>query len=64
MEDSNSDTETDREEPAEKIARKYGGAAKYGDGGKQKVFLMAPFTQMIFSNQGMLLLGSNHFLIY
>ena len=29
IEDSNSDTETDREEPAEKIGRKYDGAAKY-----------------------------------
>ena len=29
IEDSNSDTETDREEPAEKIGRKYYGAAKY-----------------------------------
>ena len=29
IEDSNSDTETDREEPAEMIGRKYDGAAKY-----------------------------------
>ena len=29
IEDLNSDTETDREEPAEKVGRKYDGAAKY-----------------------------------
>ena len=29
MEDSNSDSETDREEPAQKRGRKYNGAAKY-----------------------------------
>ena len=29
IEDSNSDSETDREEPAEKIGRKYDGTAKY-----------------------------------
>ena len=29
MEDSNSDSETDREEPAQKSGRKYDGAAKY-----------------------------------
>ena len=34
-------------------------------GGLQStVLLRTPITQMIFSNQGMLLLGSNHFLIY
>ena len=29
IEDSNSDSETDREEPAQKIGRKYDGSAKY-----------------------------------
>ena len=29
LEDSNSDNETDREEPAQKSGRKYDGAAKY-----------------------------------